>query len=77
MAAETLLLGRITYQGFAAAWPSMTPEWNNSTVINSDVPGEVSKLSENHGGDVLVGGSAQLVQTLLDNDLVTYEPARS
>jgi len=46
------------------------PEWNNSTVIKDDVAAEVSKLKERHDGDILVNGSAQLVQTLVENDLV-------
>ena len=41
-------------------------DWNNSTVINGDVPEEVAKLD----GNILVAGSAQLVQTLMDHDLV-------
>ncbi len=45
-------------------------EWTNSTVLKGDVVDEVSTLREGVGGDVVVHGSAQLVQTLLDNDLV-------
>ena len=41
-------------------------DWNNSTVINGDVAEEVAKLD----GNILVAGSAQLVQTLMDHDLV-------
>jgi dihydrofolate reductase len=41
-------------------------DWNNSTVITGDVAGEVAKLD----GNILVAGSAQLVQTLMDHDLV-------
>jgi dihydrofolate reductase len=41
-------------------------DWNNSTVINGDVAEGVAKL----GGNILVAGSAQLVQTLMDHDLV-------
>jgi dihydrofolate reductase len=91
MASDALLLGRVTYQGFADAWPSRTgefadkfntmpkfvvsttldePEWNNSTVIRSDVASEVSKLKRQPGGDILVNGSAQLVSTLMEHDLV-------
>jgi dihydrofolate reductase len=89
--AEALLLGRVTYEGFAAAWPSMEgefadkfnsmpkyvvsstleePEWNNSTVLKGDVVEEVSKLRQGLDGDIVVHGSAQLVQTLLEHDLV-------
>jgi dihydrofolate reductase len=41
-------------------------DWNNSTVIKGDVAEEVAKLD----GNILVAGSAQLVQTLMDHNLV-------
>ena len=94
-AADAQLLGRLTYQGFAKAWPTMTEEswfaekmngmpkyvlsttltdedadWNNSTVIRDDVAGEVKRLKEQVAGDILVAGSAQLVRTLAEHDLV-------
>jgi dihydrofolate reductase len=89
--AEALLLGRVTYEGFAAAWPSREgefadkfngmpkyvvsstleeAEWNNSTVLEGDVVDEVSKLRQGRVGDIVVHGSAQLVQALLEHDLV-------
>jgi dihydrofolate reductase len=91
--AEVQLLGRVTYEGFAAAWPTMKgtgefgekmnsmpkyvvsstlekAEWNNSTVLTGDVAEEVSKLKQDVDGVILVAGSAQLVQTLLEHDLV-------
>jgi dihydrofolate reductase len=91
LSSEALLLGRVTYEGFAAAWPSREgefadkfnampkyvvsstmdePEWNNSTVLKGDVAEEVAKLREQHDGDIVVHGSARLVQTLLEHDLV-------
>jgi dihydrofolate reductase len=46
------------------------PEWNNTTVLKGDPVEEVSKLRQRPGGDIVVHGSAQLVQTLLEHDLV-------
>ena len=94
-AADALLLGRVTYEGFAAAWPGMEEqtgeygawmngypkhvasttleeplEWNNSTLIDGDVPEGVAALKEQPGEDILVFGSADLVNTLTQHDLV-------
>jgi dihydrofolate reductase len=47
------------------------PEWNNSTVINGDdLAGEVSRLTDELDGDIVVHGSAQLVQALIEEGLV-------
>src|SRR4051794_32151247 len=47
------------------------PEWTNTTVLEGDVAEAVTKLrEEGPDGEILVAGSAQLVQTLLENDLV-------
>jgi dihydrofolate reductase len=46
------------------------PEWNNTTVLNGNVADEVSKLKQEYEGDIVVHGSAQLAQTLLEHDLV-------
>jgi dihydrofolate reductase len=91
MSSEALLLGRVTFEGFAAAWPSRDgefadkfntmpkyvvsstleePEWNNSTVLRGDVAEEVAKLKREQDGDIVVHGSARLVQTLVDHELV-------
>jgi len=89
--ADALLLGRVTYEGFAAAWPSREdefadkfntmpkyvvsstldkPDWNNSTVLDGDVAEEVANLKQTQEGDIVVHGSAQLVQALIEHDLV-------
>lgn len=92
-AADALLLGRVTYEGFAAAWPSRTdetgyadrinnlpkyvvsttlskPEWNNTQVIKGNLAGEVTRLKQQPGQNILVFGSAQLAASLLEEDLV-------
>jgi len=92
-ASDAQLLGRVTYDGFAKAWPTMDgtgefgekmnampkyvvsstltePTWNNTTVLTGDLAEEVGRLKERYQGDVLVAGSAQLVQGLLAAELV-------
>ena len=46
------------------------PSWNNTTVLSGDAADEVRKLKEDGDGDLLVAGSAQLVQALTDAGLV-------
>ena len=46
------------------------PEWTNSTVLGGDLAAEVSKLEEELDGDIVVHGSAQLAQALLEQGLV-------
>ena len=46
------------------------PEWTNSTVLNGDLAEEARRVRDEHEGDIVVHGSAQLVQGLLENDLV-------
>jgi dihydrofolate reductase len=91
MEADTLLLGRTTYQGFAEAWPSRTgdfadkmnnmpkvvvsttlkdPKWNNTRVLSANVAEELSRLRSTSKGDIVVAGSRQLVQTLMNHGLV-------
>jgi len=46
------------------------PEWNNTTVLRGDLVGEVEKLKEQFGRDIVVHGSPQLAQTLIEHNLV-------
>jgi dihydrofolate reductase len=46
------------------------PEWTNTSVLDGDVAEEVTRLKDELEGDVVVHGSAQLVQSLLEHDLV-------
>jgi dihydrofolate reductase len=46
------------------------PEWNNTTVLTGDVVEEVTRLKEQYEGDIVVHGSPQLAQTLIEHDLV-------
>jgi dihydrofolate reductase len=94
-AADALLLGRVTYEGFAAAWPQMEEqtgeygawmngypkhvvsttleeplEWNNSSLVQGNLAEEVTRLKQQDGKDILVFGSADLVNSLMQHDLI-------
>jgi dihydrofolate reductase len=45
-------------------------DWNNSTVVRGDVVAELKALKANLAGDLLVNGSAALVQLLAGHGLV-------
>jgi dihydrofolate reductase len=44
--------------------------WNNSTLLQGDVPQEVAKLKAQAGGEIQVHGSGNLLQTLFQHDLI-------
>ena len=46
------------------------PEWTNTTVLEGDLAEEVAKLRDELDGEIVVHGSAQLVQGLIENGLV-------
>ncbi len=64
--ADALLLGRKTYEGFAAVWPSRTDDAGFAEKMNS-MP---KRLKKEDRGDLLVNGSCQLVHALVQNNLV-------
>ena len=91
--ADALLMGRRTWQIWAAFWPTAKTEndlaermnripkyvvsntlkradWNNTTIISGDVPGQIRNLKAQPGGDLMVYGSPDLVDELLRHDLV-------
>ncbi len=45
-------------------------DWNNSTIINGDVITEITKLKEQPGNEIQIEGSATLVQSLMEADLI-------
>jgi dihydrofolate reductase len=91
MASDAQLLGRVTYESFAAVWPHVegefgdkfnsmpkyvvsstlkNPEWNNTTVLEGDLVDEVTTLKQRYERDIVVHGSAQLSQALIEYNLV-------
>jgi dihydrofolate reductase len=101
-----LLLGRKTYEIFAAHWPHVSDqerserggtasdvddpaaeglnsakkyvasrtldnvEWQNSSLLKGDVAEAVAELKSQDGPPIVVQGSSDLIQTLLEHDLV-------
>jgi dihydrofolate reductase len=98
--ADTLVLGRVTYQSFAGAWPYVPDnpeapeglkdyarklnsmrkivysktleeaEWQYSTLKRDIVPDEIEKLKHEADKNLLVYGSASIVQTLMSLGLI-------
>jgi class 3 adenylate cyclase/dihydrofolate reductase len=87
------LLGRTTYQIWAAFWPTAggdadivkqmndatkyvvsntlkEADWANSTLLSGDWAAQVAELKRKPGGDILVEGSADLVNGLMERDLI-------
>jgi dihydrofolate reductase len=86
-----MLLGRATYDTFAASWPTRDgewadklnsmpkyvvsstltdPTWTNTTVVGGDLDQVVARVKRTHEGEIVVHGSTQLAQALLEQDLV-------
>jgi dihydrofolate reductase len=86
-----LVLGRRTYEIFAAYWPQSDErgaellnsatkhvasttrgelEWENSKLIEGEVPEGVRALKAQDGPELQVHGSGKLIQTLLEHGLI-------
>jgi dihydrofolate reductase len=91
--AGAVLLGRVTYEIFAAFWPTApkdegfadrmntipkyvvseslrTADWQNSTIIGGNPAGKIAELKQESGGDILLFGSADLLNSLINHDLI-------
>jgi dihydrofolate reductase len=55
---------------FVASTTLHDPEWANTSVLDGDLGAAVTALKDRYDGDILIAGSAQLVQSLLELDLV-------
>lgn len=88
---DTLLFGRVTYEGMAAYWSKengsiadfmngvekvavsrtlRSVSWNNSRLLQGEIPGAVEELKRASGKDIYVFGSATLTASLLRHGLV-------
>jgi dihydrofolate reductase len=91
-ASEAMLLGRVTYDVFAASWPlrsgdPFTDRFNsmpkfvasrtlrgsldwNATALDGDVVTAVKQLKKQAAGDIVIYGSGELVNTLMQHKLI-------
>lgn len=99
-AADTLILGRVTYESFAGSWPYVPEKpgadpgevayaqalnamhkivfsktlsgvtWNNSRLEREIIPANIEKLKQEPGSDILIYGSASIVQELTRHGLI-------
>lgn len=98
--ADTLLLGRVTYESFAGSWPDVpdsptasegeksyarklngmgkivvsrslaSAEWSGSEIVRSIEPEYFTRLKQQEGKDILIYGSASIVQQLTNLGLI-------
>jgi class 3 adenylate cyclase/dihydrofolate reductase len=93
LVAGAVLMGRVTYEIFAAFWPTApndqgfadrmnsipkyvvsgslrTAGWQNSIIIGGNPAEKVAELKQQSGGDMLLIGSAELLNSLIRHDLI-------
>lgn len=92
-ASDALLMGRVTYEIHASAWPSEKDgegfadrmnslpkyvvsstleklEWNNSRLIQGNIPEAITKLKREISRTILIDGGSDLVNLLMQHDLI-------
>jgi dihydrofolate reductase len=93
---DTLIFGRVTYEGMASYWPTPAAEqndpevtgamnslnkivvsrtlgeatWANTRLVKDDVVGELTRLKQRPGKDMVIMGSSNLTVNLLRAGLV-------